>query len=319
VETTVPQQRSIIQQHFGARRFAYNWALAAVKANLNERAVDPSIPPLAWTLPTLRKAWNQAKGTIAPWWPTCSKEAYACGIDDLTTALQRWLARWLASRDGHRSKESTRRLERKLVRGQARVLSMPLSERGDRLFISVATIVVLGPNRRPRDLYDGCGIDLGVGTEWAVIAHADDSIERIAHPAPWGSVQQQRRRLARCLVRRTVGSRGHRQAKSKLAALESAGSARSWPTNVLGTVVSWSWPTVGSPPPGSITAAVATALISNSPTPVPFVGDHGGQAQAAPGRARPQKTTARWQRPMTPEPTPQSWGRGTPNRGAREE
>jgi putative transposase len=212
-------------------------------------------------LPTLRKAWNRAKVTVAPWWPACSKEAYACGIDDLTTALQRWVA----SRDGHRegqrvgfpqfrarhrdhgrvrfstgamrlesdrrhltlpvigrlrSKESTRCLERKLVRGQARVLSMTLSERGNRLFISVATIIALEPNRRPRELHAGCGIDLGVGTEWAVIAHADDSIERIAHPAPWGSVQQQRSRLARCLARRTVGSRGHRQAKSKLAALD---------------------------------------------------------------------------------------------------
>ena len=30
VETTTPVQRSLIQQHFGARRFAYNWALAQV-------------------------------------------------------------------------------------------------------------------------------------------------------------------------------------------------------------------------------------------------------------------------------------------------
>ena len=30
VETTTPVQRSLIQQHFGARRFAYNWALTAL-------------------------------------------------------------------------------------------------------------------------------------------------------------------------------------------------------------------------------------------------------------------------------------------------
>jgi len=69
-----------IAQHFGARRFAYNWALAQVKANLDARAADPSVSPLAWTLPTPRKAWNQAKAEVAPWWPCCSKEAYACGI-----------------------------------------------------------------------------------------------------------------------------------------------------------------------------------------------------------------------------------------------
>ena len=83
VETTAPAQKAMIAQHFGARRYAYNWALAQVKANLEARATDPSIPSLAWTLPTLRKAWNQSKAEVAPWWSSCSKDAYACGIADL--------------------------------------------------------------------------------------------------------------------------------------------------------------------------------------------------------------------------------------------
>jgi len=70
VETTTPWQRSLIQQHFGARRFAYNWALAQVRANLNARMVDPSVQPLAWDLPTLRRSWNRAKEEVAPWWPS---------------------------------------------------------------------------------------------------------------------------------------------------------------------------------------------------------------------------------------------------------
>jgi putative transposase len=37
-----------------------------------------------------------------------------------------------------RCKENTRRLERLLAKGQARVLSMTLSEHGGRLFVSVA-------------------------------------------------------------------------------------------------------------------------------------------------------------------------------------
>jgi putative transposase len=48
------------------------------------------VPPLAWDLPTLRKAWNQAKGHVAPWWPACSKEAYASGIADLAQAPHNW-------------------------------------------------------------------------------------------------------------------------------------------------------------------------------------------------------------------------------------
>jgi putative transposase len=48
------------------------------------------VPALAWTLPTLRKAWNQAKGEVAPWWRDCSKEAYGSGIADLAAALNAW-------------------------------------------------------------------------------------------------------------------------------------------------------------------------------------------------------------------------------------
>jgi hypothetical protein len=47
VEPTIPHQRSAIAQHFGARRFAYNWALARVKANLDARAADPTVPALS--------------------------------------------------------------------------------------------------------------------------------------------------------------------------------------------------------------------------------------------------------------------------------
>jgi hypothetical protein len=176
VETTASAQWALIAQHFGARRFAYNWALAKVKANLDARAADPSIPPLAWTLPTLRKAWNQAKGEVAPWWPSCSKEACASGITDLVAALHGWSASKQGRRAGARvgfprfksrrqdrgrvrfttgamrlepdrrhftlpvvgrlrSKENTRRLQRLLAKGQARVLSMTLSEQGGRLFV----------------------------------------------------------------------------------------------------------------------------------------------------------------------------------------
>jgi putative transposase len=227
---------------------------------LDARAADPSIPPLAWTLPSLRRTWNQAKAEVAPWWACCSKETYSSGIADVVAALHAWSASKQGRRAGSpvgfprfkarhrdrgrvrfttdpmrlesdrrhitvpvigrlRSKENTRRLQRLLAKGRARVLSMTLSEQGGRLFVSVATIVAQAP-RRPSEPHARCGIDLGIGPEWAVVAHADDTIERISHPAPWASVQHQRRRLARCLSRRIVGSRGYRHAKAKLAALD---------------------------------------------------------------------------------------------------
>jgi putative transposase len=257
VEPTTPEQSSLILRHFGARRFAYNWALAQVRANLDARTAGPAVPPLAWTLPTLRRAWNQAKDEVAPWWPSCSKEAYTCGIADLVQALQNWSG----SKHGHRAgrrvgfprfksrrrdrgrvrfttgamrlepdrrhltlpvigklrcKENTRRLQRLLAKGRARVLSMTLSEHGGRLFVSVATVIAHAP-RKPDAR---CGIDLGIGQEWAVVAHADGNIQRVTYPAPWAAAHTHRRRVARQASRRIVGSRGHRQARTKLAALD---------------------------------------------------------------------------------------------------
>jgi putative transposase len=260
VEPATPEQRSLIHQHFGARRFAYNWALAQVKANLDARTADPSVSPLAWDLLTLRHAWYQAKGEVAPWWPACSKEAYASGIADLVQALHNWSESKHGRRAGRRvgfprfksrrrdrgrvrfttgvmrlepdrrhitlpvigrlrSKENTRLLQRLLTNGRARILSTTLSQCGGRLFVSVATIVEQAP-RRPSEPDARCGIDLGVGQEWAVVANADGSIQRVVHPAPWANTQQEHRRVARQVSRRIVGSRGHRQAKAKLAALD---------------------------------------------------------------------------------------------------
>jgi putative transposase len=260
VEPTTAEQQPLIYQHFGARRFAYNWALAQVKANLDERAADPTVPLLAWNLPMLRRAWNQAKQEVAPWWRECSKEAYASGIADLVAALHSWSDSKHGHRAGQRvgfprfkarrrdrgrvrfttgamrlepdrrhltvpvigrlrSKENTRRLERLVVKGRARILSMTLSEQGGRLYVSVATIVC-HPPRTPAEPDARCGIDLGIGHQWAVIAHRDESIQRVTHPAPWAAAQKQRQRVARQLSRRIVGSRGHRQASAKLAALD---------------------------------------------------------------------------------------------------
>jgi hypothetical protein len=73
VEPTSPEQPAQLARHFGARRFAYNWALAQIKANLDARAADPAIPRLAWDFYDLRRAGNQAKHQVAPWWREWSR------------------------------------------------------------------------------------------------------------------------------------------------------------------------------------------------------------------------------------------------------
>jgi putative transposase len=43
-----------------------------------------------WTFFELRRAWNQAKHEVAPWWAQNSKEAYSSGLDGLARALKNW-------------------------------------------------------------------------------------------------------------------------------------------------------------------------------------------------------------------------------------
>jgi len=93
-----PAQRRGLASHCGAARFAYNWGLALVKARLDDRA-NGSAVGVPWTLPSLRKEWNQAKGEVAPWWAENSKEAYSSGLD----ALARALANFSDSRAGRRA------------------------------------------------------------------------------------------------------------------------------------------------------------------------------------------------------------------------
>ncbi len=90
-----PAEERALWSHCGAARLALNWGLAHVKAVMDQRAAEASYgiaaqdlaPAISWTLPALRKAWNQAKDQVAPWWGENSKEAYNTGLDALARAL----------------------------------------------------------------------------------------------------------------------------------------------------------------------------------------------------------------------------------------
>ncbi|WP_327042507.1 IS607 family element RNA-guided endonuclease TnpB [Micromonospora ureilytica] len=106
LDLTPGQERDVLA-HAGAARVAHNWALARVKAVMDQRAAERTYgvpeemltPALSWTLPALRKAWNVAKPDVAPWWRECSKEAFNTGLD----ALARALRNWADSRSGKRA------------------------------------------------------------------------------------------------------------------------------------------------------------------------------------------------------------------------
>jgi len=67
---------SKVRSHFGARRFADNWALGQVKADMDAKKADPAHESVRWDLYSLRKCFNAEKATVAPWWRENSKEVY---------------------------------------------------------------------------------------------------------------------------------------------------------------------------------------------------------------------------------------------------
>jgi putative transposase len=84
--------------------------LALVKAVMDPRAAewsygipeDQLTPVMGWSLPALRKTWNQRKVECARWWPENSKEAYNTGLDGLARALDGWSSSRRAKSAGQR-------------------------------------------------------------------------------------------------------------------------------------------------------------------------------------------------------------------------
>lgn len=76
-----PGQEAALRSHCGAQRFAFNWGLGRVRANLGQRTAEKSYgltgdeltPSLSWSAYGLRKGWNTTKREVAPWWSENSK------------------------------------------------------------------------------------------------------------------------------------------------------------------------------------------------------------------------------------------------------
>ncbi|HTQ19960.1 IS607 family element RNA-guided endonuclease TnpB [Mycobacterium sp.] len=259
-------RRAAVRSHFGARRFSFNWGLAQVRADLDARKADPSHESVGWDLGPLRKAWNQAKNDVAPWWADNSKECYSSGLADLAQGLANWTASKNGARKGRRvkfprfksarrdtgrvrfttgtmrveddrrtitvpvigalrSKENTRRVQRHLAAGRARIVNMTLSQQWGRLFVSV-NYALRTTNTAPMvaSATVRAGMDLGVRT-LATVATVDtitgeQAIVEYPNPAPLTATLMARRRAGRQLSRRIPGSRGHRAAKAKLTRLD---------------------------------------------------------------------------------------------------
>jgi putative transposase len=174
------EQARALARHFGARRKAYNWTVATLKADI-EAWHATGLATEKPSLRVLRKRWNSVKDevcvnaeTAVAWWPECSKEAYADGIDGAVAAYWNWQTSRSGKRDGKpmgfprfkkkgrdadrvsftteamrvepdrrhltlpvigtvRTHENTRRIERLIRAGRARVLAISVRRNGTRL------------------------------------------------------------------------------------------------------------------------------------------------------------------------------------------
>lgn len=259
-EVEWPKDKALVRSHFGARRFAYNWALNQVKTDMDARKDNPAHKSIPWNFQELRNAWNQAKDQVAPWWAGNSKEAYASGIADLVRGLDNWRKSRDGSRKGARvgfpkfksksrdagrvrfttgtmrleadrrgitvpvigtlrSKENTRRLQRPLAQGRARILNMTVTERWGRLYVSACYVTRTTAQRPPAKPGVRAGVDLGLRSMATVVA-TDGTVREMPRLAPLKAALAERRQAGREISRRIPGSRGYRQAKAKLARLD---------------------------------------------------------------------------------------------------
>jgi putative transposase len=265
LDPTEDQARALAR-HFGARRKAYNWTVAALKADIeawHARGVATARP----SLPVLRKRWNTVKDDVCvdaetgqAWWPECSKEAYADGIRGAVDAYWNWQTSRAGTRAGKRvgfprfkrkgrdadracfstgamrvepdrrhltmpvigtvrTQENTRRIERLIRSGRARVLAICVRRNGTRLDASVR-VVVQRPIQPAVALPDSrVGVDVGV-RRLATVAGADGVvIEQVENPRPLDAALTELRHVSRARSRCTKGSRRYRERTTEMSRL----------------------------------------------------------------------------------------------------
>lgn len=260
------EQAASLARHFGARRKAFNWTVATLKAGIEAwHATDvESAKP---SLRVLRKQWNTVKHEVCrnaetgqPWWRECSKEAYADGIRGAVDAYWNWQTSRSGKRAGKRvgfprfkrkgrdadrvcfttgamrvepdrrhltvpvigtvrTHENTRRIERLIAKGRARVLAITVRRNGPRLDASVRVLVQRPqqPSAAPPD--SRVGVDVGV-RRLATVATSDGTvIEQVANPRPLDAALKQLRHASRARSRCVKGSRRYRERTIEISRL----------------------------------------------------------------------------------------------------
>ncbi|CQD24601.1 putative transposase [Mycobacterium lentiflavum] len=260
------EQSVALARHFGARRKAYNWTVAALKADIeawHATRIETAKPSLR----VLRKRWNTVKNDVcvnaetdAVWWPECSKEAYADGIAAAVDGYWNWQQSRSGKRAGKRvgfprfkrkgrdadrmcfttgamrvepdrrhvtlpvigmvrTHENTRRIERLIRAGRARVLAISVRRNGTRLDASVRVLIQRPQQPSVRSPGSRVGVDVGV-RRLATVADEDGAVlDQVPNPRPLEVALKELRRVSRARSRCTKGSRRYRERTIEISRL----------------------------------------------------------------------------------------------------
>ena len=243
-----PAQERLMLSHAGAARFAYNAALAHVKAALETGE------KLDWSYYSLRRWWNANKDVLAVgpdgviWWHENSKETYSTGLESLAKALSNWSKSRKEKRKGPRVgfpkfKSKDRETPRfayttgsfGLIKGDpkalwlprigrvhcmenvtalvdgARVVRMTISRRAGRWYAAL-TVERDEPTTRQTPKGGAVGIDLGVKT---LATLSDGTI--VPNPHSLAADEQRLKRAQKALSRKTKGSKRRAKARERVA------------------------------------------------------------------------------------------------------
>ena len=116
--------------------------------------------------------------------------------------------------------ENTRRLERLIAKGRARILAVTVSRRGTRL-VAAFRVLIQRPIQPRVTMPDSrVGVDVGVRVLATVANSGGEVIERVPNPRPLEAALRQLRHLSRERSRRTRGSRRYTQTQQKITRLQ---------------------------------------------------------------------------------------------------
>jgi putative transposase len=115
--------------------------------------------------------------------------------------------------------ENTRRLQRLLANGRARVLAATVSRKGTRLMVAFRVLIQRPQQPRLADRDSRVGVDVGVRVLATVATCGGVVIERVPNPRPLEVALQELRHLSRQRSRRTPGSARYQRTQRKITRL----------------------------------------------------------------------------------------------------